>query len=133
MQLSGLYSYIARQNVIQNDIFDKIVSVVFFVIVLLYAGKGDGNHRGVLGRRFVGSLHKYHIIGSHMNTEGFIGVAVLGIRVVSLVQLNREKLVGSAYFGKIAARHYGSVLVDHPDNAVDSVLHLMYHTLKQSV
>jgi len=47
MKLAGLYAYIAGENVVENDILDEIISVILFIIILLYAGKGDCEDRSI--------------------------------------------------------------------------------------
>ena len=39
MQFPCFYIDVAWQNVIQNNILDKVVTVIFFVIILLDAGE----------------------------------------------------------------------------------------------
>ncbi len=133
MKFTGFYSDISGQNVVENDVLDEVVSVVFFVIVLLNAGKRNSDYRSVFCRRFVGAFHENHIIGSYMDTKRFVSVSVLGIGVVSLIKFNGKKLVCGAYFGQITASDDSCIFVDNTDNSVDCVLHLVHDTLKQSV
>ena len=130
MKFAGLYAYIAGQNVIENDILYEVVSVVLFVVILLYARKRDREDRSVLARNFVGSLNENGIVGLYMNAEGFIGIAVADKNIVRIAKLDREEVAAAAYSRKLAARNYSCVLVDYADNAAYRVAHLMNNTLK---
>ncbi len=130
MQLARLKADITRQNVVENNILDKVVPVVLFVIILLNTGKRNSDNARVLRSRLVGTLHKHRVIGLDMNTKRLIGISVADKHLVRIPQLNGEEVVSPAHSGKIAARDDGSVFVNNADNSVDCVLHLMDDSLK---
>ena len=73
---------VARQHVVKHYVLDEIVSVVFFVIILLYAGKSNGKYACILCCHLVCSLNENSIVRFHMSTEWLIGITVSNKNVV---------------------------------------------------
>lgn len=82
MQLSSFNMNVARQHVVKHYVLDEIVSVVFFVIILLYAGKSNGKYACILCCHLVCSLNENSIVRFHMSTEWLIGITVSNKNVV---------------------------------------------------
>ena len=130
MQLARLYVNIAGQYVIENNVFDEVVSVIFFIVVLLYRSKGDSKYARVLCRNFVSTFYKYSVIGLHMRAERLVCIAVANENIMRIAEVERYEFVRSAHLSKLGAGNDRSGLVDNSDSAVDSFTHLMYHVLK---
>ena len=76
VKLSRLEVNIAGQDVVHNDIFDEVGTVVFFVVILLDAGKADGEQLRILLGIFIGALHKHGVVVFCTAAKGFVCVTV---------------------------------------------------------
>ena len=130
VQFARLDIDIARQNVFQNDVFDEVVAVILFVVVLLDAGEGDGQNVAELGCDLVGSLHKDRVIRLGPGAERLVGVAVADKNIGVLVEVQHQIFVGFADSGQVAAGDGNRVAVHYADDTVDGVPHLMNDPLK---
>ena len=130
MQLAGLDRDIAREDVVEDDVLYEVVAVVFLVIVLLYARKGDSEDRRVLARHFVGALNEYRVIRLNVYTERLVGVTVADEDIVRVAELDREEIIRGADLRQLAARDNSRVLIDNADNSADGISHLVNYSLE---
>ena len=133
VQLPRLGKDIAGQDVIQNDILDKIAAVVFFIVVLLDAGKGDTEHAAHFSRQVIAAGNKHGILRLHLGAKGLVGNAVPDEQLVIFAQIRRQKIVRLADLGQVAAGNDGGALINDADHAVHSIPHLINQALEQTV
>ena len=133
MQLSGLDKDISREDIIQNDIFDKIAAVIFFVVILLDILQGDGEHPADFGRQVIGAGDKNGVLRPHFGAKGLIGDPIPDKQVVVLPQVDSQEIIGLPDLGQIAASDNGGIFVHHANGTVDGIPHLVYKPLEQSV
>ena len=132
-QLPGFQIDIAGQDIVQNDIFDKIAPVVLFIIILLDAGQGHRQQRRELGRLVIRALHKQDVLGAGTGTERLIRIAALDEQVLRGKGLGRHSIGHLADPPEIAAGDDGQRFINDTNGAVNGLPHLMDNTLKKPV
>ena len=133
MQLAGLQIDIAGQDIVQNDVFNKVSAVILFIIILFDAGKGNRQQGCIFRGKFIGPLDKHRIIIFGMGAEGLKGVAVADEKVRRSQRIGRNQFHRFADSPQIAARNNHGRFIDDADGSVNHVTHLMDNTLKQPV
>ena len=133
VQLARLDINIAWQDVFQNDIFDEVVAVIFFIVVLLDACKGNSKNVAEFCRCFIGALYKYCVVRLCAGTERFVGVTIAHKDIGILVEIQHQILVGLADSCQVTARNSDRIAVYNTDDPIDRLPHLMNDSLKQSV
>ena len=97
MKLARFKLDIAGEDIIQHDVFNKVVAVVLFVVELLQVGKSYAQKGDVLISSFVGALNKSVIFVFRLGTKGHIGIAVPNKIVICLVEVQGNELVCISY------------------------------------
>ena len=133
MQLSGFNVNVAGQDVVQHNAFNEVVAVVLFIVVLLDAGKGNGEDGSVAGSHLVGAFHENGVIRLDVGPEGFVGVAVPDENVVGVAKIRRIVVTAGPDLRQIAAGDDGRRFIDHADHTVDGVPHLMDNALEKTI
>ena len=133
MQLARLDIDIPRQNIVEDDVLNEIVAVIFFVVILLDRRKRDRKQVAVLGGRFVNAFDKYGKLRFHFAAKRLIRIAVADKYLVRVAGVKREKVASLADFGQIAARNDRCAVVHNADHTVDTIAHLMNDPLKKPV
>ena len=116
-----------------NDIFDKVAAVIFFVIILLDAGKGDRHNRRVFFGKLIVALDEYGIFGVHMRSERFISIAVDNRRLAVLEHRRHFRRKHFPDSSEFTAGNHCTRLINHADCPVNGIGHLMHNGLKKSV
>ena len=62
MKFSCLDNDVSGENIVEDNVLDEVVSVIFFVIVLLDVGECDSKYACVLCSSIVNALNKDRII-----------------------------------------------------------------------
>ena len=85
VKLSCLELDISRKNVVQNNILDKVVSVILFVVELLQVGQGDAEHGCIFVGCVIGALRKDEVFALGLaKTKGHVCVAVADKAIVGV-------------------------------------------------
>ena len=133
MQFFRLHENITRKDIIQNDVLDKIIPVIFFIIILLDGQQGNGQNATEFCGQLIGSFYKNRIIRLDSGAERLIGISVLDKNFIPIYRIQGDIVIVPANFGQVAAGNYHSRVVNDTDNPINGIPHLMYYTLKQSV
>ena len=133
MQFLGLQINVARKDVIENDVFDKVRFVVFLVVQRLDAGEGNGQQTGDVLGVVPRALDENDILRLPVRAERLIGVPVVHDRARGIGDRLEHQLVGLADAGKLAAGNDDALVVDHADGAVKLFFHLIDKALEQFV
>ena len=129
----GLDEHEKQEALEWNDILDKIAAVVFFIVVLLDAGKRDAEHAAHFGRQVIAAGNKHGILRLHLGAKGLVGNAVPDEQLVIFAQIRRQKIVRLANLGQVAAGNDGGALINDADHAVHSIPHLINQALEQTI
>ena len=129
-QLTCLQIDVAGQDIVEDDIFDKIRAVVLFIIILFDGRERYRQELRVLLRDLVTALYKDSVFGSGRRTEGFEGVTVDDKRHGRREGIGGDTFVHLADASELRASDDYRSLVHYADRSVDRVLHLMNNSLK---
>ena len=121
---------IAGKNIIKNNVFYKVCTVVFFIIILFDSCKGDSHKRAELCSKFIGASYKNCKLRLLFGTESFICKTVANMTFTGGTVIGYKEVVSFACTGKVAAGNNGCTVVNHADGTTDAVMHLVYYTLK---
>ena len=129
MKFFRLRINIARQNIFEHYVFDKVGFIVFFVVKVFHRVQRNGKHGGDVLRQFVRSLYKNDIIHFNAGTDNSVCIPVGKHKVVH--SHNIGKAVAHAFSDKrgIAANRDGTRLVKNTDNSVRRIFHLLDNVL----
>ena len=130
VQLTSLDDNIARQYVIQYHVFDEVVAIVLFIIVLLDIEQGDCQDVGILCSSIIHALNEHGILRLCTGAERLIGIAVTDENIVYIAEIQRNELVGRSHLGEIAAGDDGCGIIYHTNRCVDGIPHLVNQSLK---
>ena len=132
-QFTGLEVNITGQNVVKNNVLDEVAAVVFFIIILLDGGEGDGKNVCIAQSEIVGTLNKNSIFGVRMAAEGLVGITCGGeaVRIGDL--FGKNTLTNLAAAGKITAGNCDTRIINNTNGAVDCIAHLVNNSLEKSV
>ena len=121
------------QDVIQDDVFDKVAPVVLLVVVLLDAVEGHGQDFDIfLGLRVLAG-HKHGVLRAGTAAEGLEAVFIRLEHVYRSHLLWRDFLADLPNLPQLAAGDDYGGLIHNADGTVDGITHLVDDTLKQSV
>ena len=132
-KLTSLEIDISGKNVIENNILDEVISVIFLIKILLEVAQSNCTDIGILLGKLVITVNKNRILGMNLITEGLIGAAVnnTGLRIHESTCCRRGYYL--AYSSKLTARNNRTGFIDDSDRSVDCTPHLMNNSLKKSV
>ena len=130
MKLLGFDINIARQNIIENDIFDKRALVVFLVVKLLYIGERYRQHLGEHFSHLVLTLDKNSVFGLHVGADRTVCVSAFAYHVRRIEQIVAQTRHKFPYSYKLRTGNDIVGFVDNSYRAVNGILHLMNYALK---
>ena len=133
MELVALEIDVTGQDVIQDDVFDKVAPVVLLVVILLDAVEGHGQDFDIfLGLRVLAG-HKHGVLRAGTAAEGLEAVFIRLEHVYRSHLLWRDFLADLPNLPQLAAGDDYGGLIHNADGTVDGITHLVDDTLKQSV
>ena len=132
-KLLGFYINIAGENIVENDVFDKVGLVVFFIIESFDIGEGNRKKRRNALCGIVSALYENYIFDSCVRADGTVGIVTDNLGFVAIGKLIDNVLVNVTDFRKLTAGDNNALVVDYTDFAVDRFSHLINQTLKQLV
>ena len=118
MQLSGLHVHVAGQNVIENDVLDKVVAVVLLVVILLDAGQRDGQQPGIAAGDLVGAGHENGVVAFLVGAKGLKGIGIFDKAVFQVGTGEIAALKDVADLLQLAAGDDVALVVNHADCAI---------------
>ena len=133
MQFLCLGKDIAGQDVVEHNVFNKIVAVIFFIIVLLDTGQGNCKDLCIPCSHLVTALDKNGIIRLDMRAKRLIGIAIADKHIVRLAKIDRIIISGRTDLGKFAAGNNRRIFINYTDHPVDRITHLVDNTLEKTV
>ncbi len=133
MELVALQIDIARQDVIQNHIFDEIASVIFFIIILLDVVHGHSQNFYIAPGVRVSAGNKGSIARPLAAAKGLKSVFIVDKDIVTGHILCDPIIEHISHTAQIAAGNDNRRLISHTDGTVDGVAHLVDNSLEQSV
>ena len=133
MQLPRFGVNVTGQNVIQHDILDKVCLIKLFIVVLLDALQADGKHGSKLLCRGVRALHKDGVVIVLCVGELVIGIAIAHEGIPGCLTYSGNTLTHLTNLPQFGAGNDGAGLINHADNSIHCVLHLVDHVLEYPV
>lgn len=125
MQFARLGVNIARQDVVQHDVFDEIGFVKLFVVILFDVLQGHGNQRRITACQIIGTLYKYGVVVTLVRAEHMIGVPIAHKYIPGRQSVGGDAVPHFADSGQLAAGNDGACLIDNTKDTVHRVLHLV--------
>ena len=132
MKLFGFYVNIARQNVVENDIFDKADLVVLLAVQALDIEERHRKHTAKVCRLRILALHGDDVFRARIRAERTIGVAVGGDDGSVLVKAAKHFGSGFTDMHKVGAGNNDAGVVEHVDRLSDIFFKLIDYALKYS-
>ena len=133
VQLLGLDIDIAGQNIVQDDILDKGTLVILLIVQILDIAKRNGQQLGHLFSHLVLTLNEYNVLCLGTAADRTVSITGGGHHVGGISKLIANALLDLADLDKLGASNNDAVFVNDADHAIDRILHLVNHTLEQSV
>ena len=131
MELTGFDADITGENVVKHDVFDKVASVVFFVIVLLRVADRDGQDIDILIGEIIGAVNKNRVFRTDRGAEAFENHVVNSYHIRAGENLFADRRIEHfADTTELTARDDRAGFVDHADHAVNGVFQLVNDALK---
>ena len=129
-QLTRLEIDIPRQDIVKDNVFDKVATVIFFVVILFDARERNRQQRGKLARLFVGTLHEQDVLRTRPGSKRLVGIAVLHKGFLQGKGFGGNRIGNLPNASQITAGNNGHSLIDNAYRAVNRLPHLMNDALK---
>ena len=121
---------IAGKDVIENYVFNKVCAVIFFIIILFDSCKRNCHKGAELCGKFIGACNKNRKFGFFIGTEGFICKSVANMTFLGGTEIGYKEIISFAGARKVTASYNRSAIINNADSTTDTVMHLVYYTLK---
>ena len=133
MQLPRFGVDVAGQDVVENDVLDEVRLVEFFVVVLLDALQADGEHGGELLGGSVSALDKDCVVIVLGVGELMVGIPIAHESIPGRLADSGHTLAHLTDLPQLGAGNDGAGLINHADDTIHCVLHLVDHVLEYPV
>ena len=133
VQLPRLGVDVAGQDIVEHDVLDEVRLVEFFVVVLLDALQADGEHGGELLGGSVSALDKDGVVIVLGVGELMVGIPIAHESIPGRLADSGHALAHLTDLSQLRAGNDGAGLINHADDTIHCVLHLVDHVLEYPV
>ena len=130
MKLFALDVDITRQNVIENNIFDKGNLIVFIIVEALDIIERKGKHHRHFVCDTVLTFYEHCIFRTDAACHRAIRISRKNNRICRICQFFFHRLLGFTDLHQIAAGNDNAAFINDTDRSADRILHLMNKSLK---
>ena len=132
-KLLGLDVNIAGEDVIKNDVLDKVGLIVLLIVKGLDVREGDGKEGGNALGIVVLTLHEYDVLNAGVGADGTVSIALCGNGVKVVRDLLDDIPMAFTDAGQLAASNDGTLFVNDTNVAVNRLAHLIDQILEQLI